>query len=364
MKAIILAAGMGTRMGIDFPKALLEIDGKTILEHKVTGLKDIGIEDIYVVTGYKSEMFPDLGDSVEYVNNDRFAETGNAYSFNLALQQCGTDDFVVCIDGDLMLDYRIFFDIKPKFQYFVDNLRHFWQPGELGVHIDFNNRVVDISREYDYCVMLGLAVYPPEFVRKLSKSLNGVEKEELVSIVRKHISSFHATPEFVKYDWMEIDTSKQYEEAKVLFDNPKLELCDSITLKELNSLYKDMGEFGGLHLSMRNLERDSTIIKNSTYVVVRRNGRVIGSGRYFTDGAYVVAIWDVMVRPSYQGIGVGTTITRELFRKAELLNPIKVFLIADPGKEDFYRRFDMEVTRAPAMERRYDYDRFSPNWEG
>jgi len=363
MKAIILAAGKGSRMGIDFPKSLLKLDGKTILEHKITGLRDIGVDKVYVVTGYKSEMLPDFGDSVEYVRNDRFETTGNAYSFKLALDKCGTEDFVICVDGDLMLDYRIYFDIQPKFQYFVDNLKHHWSPGELGIKVDFNNRITDIGREYDYCVMLGLAVYPPEFVRRLAKQLNNVEKEELVSIVRKHISSFHAIPEFVRYDWMEIDTPEEYEQAKKMFDAPELELGDSITLKELNSLYKDMGEFGGLHLSMRNLERDSTIIKNSTFAVVRRNGRVIGSGRYFTDGAYAVAIWDVMVRPAYQGIGVGTTIVKELFRKAEMLNPIKVFLIADPGKEDFYRRFGMEITRAPAMEKRYDYDRFSPNWQ-
>ncbi|MFA7101466.1 MAG: GNAT family N-acetyltransferase [Bacilli bacterium] len=364
MKAVIMCAGMGTRLGVDFPKALLKIDGKTLLEHKVTGLRDAGITDICVVTGFKHEMFPqDLG--VTYVHNDKFSDSGNAYSFYLALKECGTDDYVVVLDGDLMLDYRIYFEIQPKFQYFVDNLGHHWKPGELGIKVDFNNRIVDIGREYDYCVMLGFAVYPPEFIRRVFKHLNtnDIQKEELIGIVRKYINSFHAVPEFVHYDWMEVDTKEDYEKAKKLFDTPKLDYSNGITLKELNSLYKDMGEFGGLHLSMRSLERDGIILRNSTYAVVRRNGRVIGSGRIFSDGAYAVAIWDVMVRPSYQRQGVGTLIVERLFEEAEKLHPIKVFLIADPGKEDFYRKFGMELTRAPAMEKRYDYDKFSPNWK-
>ena len=363
MKAIILAAGMGTRMNIDYPKALLKIDDKSILEHKVTGLRDVGIDDIYVVTGYKHEQFPDL--DVTYVYNKDYDTKGNAHSFKLALEKCGTNDFVVCLDGDLMLDYRIYFEIQPKFQYFVDNLNHYWHAGDLGVKIDFDGRVVDIGRNYEYCVMLGMAVYPPEFLKKLADyfSTTFMHEEELISIVRDYMTAFHVIPKFVEYPWVEIDTPEDFDKALKLFNNPAQELGGTISLKELNSLYRDMGEFGGLHLSMRNLQRDDIIIRTSTFSVIRMNGRLIGSGRFFTDGAYAVAIWDVMVRPAYQGIGIGTKIMNDLIKKAEILHPIKIFLIADPGKEDFYRKFGMELTRAPAMEKRYDYDRFSPNWE-
>jgi len=366
MKAIILAAGMGTRLGLDFPKALVEIDGKTLLEHKIIGLKDNGIDDIYVVVGKWHEKFPtDL--DVKYVVNDEYATTGNSYSFKLALDTCGTDDYIVVMDGDLMLDYRIYFMIQPKFQYFVDNLNHHWMPGDIGIKTDFNNRIIDLGREYEYCSMLGMAVYPPEFVRRLYAKLTGKgydKKDELIVYVRKLLSNFHAIPEFVPYPWVELDYQGDVTKALNAFDKPSLETDDSITLKELNSLYRGMGEFGGLHVSMRNLDRDSTIIKNSTFAVVRRNGRVVGSGRYFTDGAYAVAIWDVMVRPEYQGQGIGTSITRRLIESAEKLHPIKIFLIADPGKESFYEQFGFKITRAPAMEKRYDYDRFSPNWNG
>ena len=46
MKAIILAAGDGGRLGATIPKVLLEIGGKTILDYHINGLKNINIEEV------------------------------------------------------------------------------------------------------------------------------------------------------------------------------------------------------------------------------------------------------------------------------------------------------------------------------
>lgn len=70
MRAIILAAGSGKRMGnatIDKPKCMLKFRGKTLLEWQIQTLKDAGIEDIAVVTGYKSSLFKKFG-LVEFHN--------------------------------------------------------------------------------------------------------------------------------------------------------------------------------------------------------------------------------------------------------------------------------------------------------
>ena len=48
MKAIILAAGQGTRLGNltkDTPKGMLQINGKTIIEHQIELFRSIGIDD-------------------------------------------------------------------------------------------------------------------------------------------------------------------------------------------------------------------------------------------------------------------------------------------------------------------------------
>lgn len=58
MKAVILAAGKGTRMREltnEVPKPMLKLQGKPILEHILGGLIGAGIRDVFIVTGYRAE---------------------------------------------------------------------------------------------------------------------------------------------------------------------------------------------------------------------------------------------------------------------------------------------------------------------
>jgi dTDP-glucose pyrophosphorylase len=59
MKAIILAAGKGTRMREltnELPKPMLKVQGRPILEHIIAGVVSAGIRDIFIVTGWKAEV--------------------------------------------------------------------------------------------------------------------------------------------------------------------------------------------------------------------------------------------------------------------------------------------------------------------
>jgi choline kinase len=86
--AIILAAGQGSRLWPytqDRPKCLLEIGGKTLLEHQVQALRDQDVERIVVVTGYLGHKVREvLGVRVEYVRNPLFVHTSSMYSLWLA----------------------------------------------------------------------------------------------------------------------------------------------------------------------------------------------------------------------------------------------------------------------------------------
>jgi len=58
MKAVILAAGKGTRMKEltdELPKPMLRVQGKPILEHIIGGILAAGVRDIFIVTGYRAE---------------------------------------------------------------------------------------------------------------------------------------------------------------------------------------------------------------------------------------------------------------------------------------------------------------------
>ncbi|MCB1562213.1 MAG: phosphocholine cytidylyltransferase family protein [Alphaproteobacteria bacterium] len=64
MKALILAAGRGSRMREktdDRPKALVELNGKPLLEWQIDALRHAEISDISLITGYKSESFAPYG---------------------------------------------------------------------------------------------------------------------------------------------------------------------------------------------------------------------------------------------------------------------------------------------------------------
>jgi choline kinase len=85
MKAIILAAGRGSRMKEltdERPKCLLELRGESLLNWQLTALREAGIVQIAIVTGYKRELLADRG-LVEF-HNLRWAETNMVSSLACA----------------------------------------------------------------------------------------------------------------------------------------------------------------------------------------------------------------------------------------------------------------------------------------
>jgi L-glutamine-phosphate cytidylyltransferase len=85
VRALILAAGRGSRMGLhcsDRPKCLLKLDGRPLIERQIEALQRGGIDEIGVVRGYRADMidFPDL----YYFENKRWAETNMVMSLTTA----------------------------------------------------------------------------------------------------------------------------------------------------------------------------------------------------------------------------------------------------------------------------------------
>lgn len=67
--AVILAAGTSSRfvpLSYEKPKALIEVKGEILIERQIRQLREAGISDIYVVTGYKAEGMIYLQKSLVY----------------------------------------------------------------------------------------------------------------------------------------------------------------------------------------------------------------------------------------------------------------------------------------------------------
>lgn len=85
MKAIILAAGRGSRMKDltdDRPKCLVELRGKALLDRQLEALRSAGIEEIAIVTGYRRELLINR-ELVEF-HNERWADTNMVASLACA----------------------------------------------------------------------------------------------------------------------------------------------------------------------------------------------------------------------------------------------------------------------------------------
>jgi L-glutamine-phosphate cytidylyltransferase len=96
MKAIILAAGRGSRMKNltdDRPKCLVELRGKALLDWQLEALRSAGIKEISIVTGYKRELLPSQG-LVEF-HNARWAETNMVSSLTCAQEWLQTEPCIV-----------------------------------------------------------------------------------------------------------------------------------------------------------------------------------------------------------------------------------------------------------------------------
>lgn len=97
MKAIILAAGMGTRLGKytkKLPKCMLSFLNKTLIEQQVETLRSCGIDNIIIVTGYQSEKIKI--DSVKYYHNDKYSETNMVESLFCAEKE---------LSGEILIAY-------------------------------------------------------------------------------------------------------------------------------------------------------------------------------------------------------------------------------------------------------------------
>jgi len=100
MKALILAAGKGVRMGQltqDKPKVLIEIAGKPFLYYVLKNLEAAGINEIGVVVGYKKEKIfefaKEFGFNLKFIEQEKLLGTGDAVM--RAKEWINNDSFIV-----------------------------------------------------------------------------------------------------------------------------------------------------------------------------------------------------------------------------------------------------------------------------
>lgn len=114
LRAAVLAAGRGVRMGGEKPKTLLPIgDNEPLLHYILSGLKKAGVEDLLIVTGFEPEQIQEYvnerwnEDDVTYVFNARFASWGNFHTVRMALDQSPGMNLLV-VNSDVIVHPNVY----------------------------------------------------------------------------------------------------------------------------------------------------------------------------------------------------------------------------------------------------------------
>jgi choline kinase len=155
LQVVILAAGMGTRLGRDHPKPLTPLDdGRTILQRQLDGLRAVLGADVPItaVVGYRCEMIMQAAPDLTFVYNPDFATTNTSKSLLRALSN-SRDGGVLWLNGDVVFDPAVLELALP-----------FLRENQSFVCVD-TNTVADEEVKY--------TLDSEGFVRELSKTVVG-----------------------------------------------------------------------------------------------------------------------------------------------------------------------------------------------
>ncbi len=114
MKIVILAAGIGSRLGNPFPKPLTPLhNGKTIMGMQMESLENqFHIDDIHVVVGFKKDLIMERFPEVMYIYNPFFDRTNTSKSLLKALRK-NRNNSVLWLNGDVVFDGELLTLLQP-----------------------------------------------------------------------------------------------------------------------------------------------------------------------------------------------------------------------------------------------------------
>ena len=208
MNAIILAAGMGTRLRPltnDRPKCLVAVNGVPMVERQVQFLKEKGIDDITLISGYKAEALEYLKEryGVDIIFNDRYDTCNNINSLYIVKERF-RDTYV--LEGDVFMDRNVLLSDVPQSTYFARKKKY---DNEWGLEVDESNRLVKINiGAGEGFLMSGISYW---------------KKEDCQKII-SHMEEVYATKDYTNLYW----------DNMVLDIYPELD----IHVKEIEDIYE------------------------------------------------------------------------------------------------------------------------------
>jgi histidinol-phosphate/aromatic aminotransferase/cobyric acid decarboxylase-like protein/choline kinase len=243
MQAMILAAGMGKRLGKftqNQAKCMVKVAGRTLLEHNVDAIKKAGIKRLILVVGYEANKLikfieKNITDiEIIFVHNKDYASTNNIYSLYLAKDYLVKDDTIL-LESDLIYEAQILNDMlksPDKNLVAVAKYKH-WMDGTVTL-LNQNNEIIDFIEKKDFRFHNASEYYKTVNIYKFSKEFSSQQyipflkayikaygKNKYYELVLKaiaHLSSANLKAFNVEDTaWYEIDDAQDLNIANTLF---------------------------------------------------------------------------------------------------------------------------------------------------
>lgn len=182
MQAIILAAGMGKRLGEytkDNTKCMLPVNGVRLIDRVLTQLSTLHLNRVVIVVGYKGQNLIDhIGSryddilQIEYINNPIYDKTNNIYSLALAKDKLQEDDTIL-VESDLILSDNLFSMIlnSPFPNVALVAKYESWMDGTM-VRVDDNQNIVSFVPKQAFKYSETESYYKTVNIYKLSKAFS------------------------------------------------------------------------------------------------------------------------------------------------------------------------------------------------
>ena len=218
MRAIILAAGLGTRlrpMTDNTPKALIKVKDKPLVEYQIEYLKEKGIDEIIVVVGYLHEQFDYLKEKygVKLVFNDKYAEYNNFYSLYLVKDYLA-DSYVIDADNYLFKNmFRSDINRSTYFSVYREDCENEWF---LIYGDDYKVKDIIVDSKAGR-ILSGVSFWDKETAEKINKFIDfAYDSNEFMDLywdnmVKDNISELDVYVEELEVNSIyEIDSVKDY----------------------------------------------------------------------------------------------------------------------------------------------------------
>lgn len=260
MQAIILAAGMGRRLGEytkDNTKCMLPVNGVRLIDRTLNQLAQLKLRRVVIVVGYQGQNLIDyIGDrydgeiSIEFINNPDYNKTNNIFSLALAKDKL-IEDNTLLIESDLIFDNGLFSLLtdNPYPNLALVAKYETWMDGTM-VKLDDDNNIVNFVPKaafnynetdsyyktvniYKFSQEFSRTKYVP-FLEAYTKAVGNNEYYEnvlrIISFLNSH--DLKALP-ITNEKWYEID------------DKQDLDIAEALFADEKDLLRKYYGRFGG-----------------------------------------------------------------------------------------------------------------------